>query len=228
MAPNDTPSLLVTFFMFLHVIIVSSGASDSETLLKLKESLQNKNKLTSWIGTSPPCSGDQENWVGVHCSQGKIWGLTLENMGLKGVIDVELLKLLPDLRTLSFMNNNFNGPLPDLKKLSALKSVHFSHNKFSGEIPSDAFLNMVWLKKVHLADNRFTGSIPTSLISLPKLLELRLEDNQFQGKIPGFQLNSLQSFDVSNNKLEGPIPASLSRIDSISFSGESFSCDHIF
>ncbi|XP_035539646.1 pollen receptor-like kinase 4 [Juglans regia] len=65
---------------------------------------------------------------------------------------------------------------------------------------------------------RFAGSIPTSLITLPKLLELRLEDNHFYGQIPDFQQESLNYFNVSGNGLEGPIPNSLSGMDSSSFS----------
>ncbi|XP_035546673.1 pollen receptor-like kinase 1 [Juglans regia] len=103
----------------------------------------------------------------------------VENMGLDGFIDVDLLALLSNLRTISFIKNNFDGPLPDIKKLSALRSLYLSNNNFSGEIPYYAFSGMLRLKRVHLANNQFAGSIPTSLITLPKLLELRLEDNHF-------------------------------------------------
>ncbi|KAJ1408170.1 Serine-threonine/tyrosine-protein kinase, catalytic domain [Sesbania bispinosa] len=53
--------------------------------------------------------GDHNNWRGVLCNQGKVWGLKLENMGLKGFIDVDSLKELPYLRTISFMNNDLEG-----------------------------------------------------------------------------------------------------------------------
>lgn len=220
-ARKDTPSLHATFYMFLHVIFVvsSSEASESETLLKFKASLQPNDALISWNGSTTPCSLHNVNWVGVHCGKGKVKGLRLENMGLNGFIDVDLLALLSNLRTISFMKNNFDGPLPDLKKLSALRSVYLSNNNFSGEIPYDAFSGMLRLRRVHLAHNQFAGSIPTSLITLPKLLELRLEDNHFDGQIPDFQQESLNYFNVSGNELEGPIPNSLSGMDSSSFSG---------
>ncbi|KAG6676222.1 pollen receptor-like kinase 1 isoform X1 [Carya illinoinensis] len=220
-ARTDTPSLHATFYMFLHVIFVvsSSEASELEALLKLKASLHPNDALISWNGSTPPCSEHNVNWVGVNCGKGKVKGLRLENMGLNGFIDVDLLALLSNLRTISFMKNNFDGPLPDLKKLSALRSVYLSNNNFSGEIPYDAFSGMLRLKKVHLAHNQFAGSIPTSLITLPNLLELRLEDNHFDGQIPDFQQKSLSAFNVSGNELEGPIPKSLSGMDSSCFSG---------
>ncbi|KAF5469241.1 hypothetical protein F2P56_013329 [Juglans regia] len=74
-------------------------------------------------------------------------------------------------------------------------------------------------KRVHLAHNHFAGSTHTSLITLPKLLELRLEDNHFDGQIPDFQQESLNYFNVSGNELEGPIPNSFNGMDSSSFSG---------
>jgi Leucine-rich repeat (LRR) protein len=94
-----------------------------------------------------------------------------------------------------------------------------SNNHFSGVIPLDAFDGMLKLKKVYLAQNEFTGAIPSSLTALPKLLDLRLEGNQFTGQLPDLTQNLL-SFSVSNNALEGPIPAGLSKMDSSSFSGE--------
>lgn len=122
------------------------------------------------------------------------------------------------------MNNNFDGKMPKMKKLKALKSIFLSNNQFSGEIDGDEFAGMRNLKKVYLANNKFSGEVPLSLALLPRLLELRLEGNQFQGHIPDFGAAPLQSFNVSNNLFEGPIPESLGKMDLTSFSGELSSC----
>ncbi|KAI8013544.1 Pollen receptor-like kinase 1 [Camellia lanceoleosa] len=92
-------------------------------------------------------------------------------MALAGDIDVDSLLLLPHLHTISFMNNNFEGGLPDFKKLGSLKSLFLSHNHFSGQIPDDAFMGMGSLKKLYLSDNESTGTIPSSVAHLNKLLE---------------------------------------------------------
>lgn len=76
------------------------------------------------------------------------------------------------------------------------------------------------LKQLALSENEFTGAIPSSLATLPKLLELRLEGNKFTGNLPNFSISTFASFNVSNNELEGPIPATLSLMDSSSFFGE--------
>ena len=218
MSPYNLPRSLVLIALLLQVT-VSYSKSESEILLGFKASLANNDALLSWNSSTPPCSGDKENWVGVLCDNGTVWGLKLENMGLAGVIDVEVIKELPGLRTISLMNNNFDGSFPSLKKLGSLKSVYLSNNKFSGEIESNAFDGMQSLKKIHLANNQFTGLIPLSLTILPKLIEVSLEGNHFNGEIPDFKIGILKSINVSNNELGGQIPRSLSKMITDSFSG---------
>ncbi|CAL0312557.1 unnamed protein product [Lupinus luteus] len=139
-------------------------------------------------------------------------------MGLKGVIDVESLKELPFLRTLSFMNNDLNGTMPEINKLVGLKAIYLSNNKFYGEIPDQTFEAMKWLKKIHLSNNQFSGAIPNSLTKLSRLVELKLDGNKFSGHIPPFQQNSLKLFTVANNQLQGDIPATLSKNPESAFS----------
>ncbi|KAL7113924.1 hypothetical protein ACP275_04G089300 [Erythranthe tilingii] len=228
---DRTPTALI--FVALLVLAAApefsgaqeGGESSAEYLLKFKSSLANADpSLNNWDSTaSTPCSGNQGNWIGVLCFNGYVWGLQLENMNLKGQIDVNSLTPLRFLRTLSFMNNGFEGTMPDWRKLGALKTLYLSSNQFSGQISEDAFKGMTSLKKVHLANNKFTGPIPSSLES-PKLIELRLENNQFTGGIPAISSDNLRLLNVSNNQLVGPIPAALSKMDPTSFSGNKGLC----
>ncbi|KAK9281026.1 hypothetical protein L1049_003918 [Liquidambar formosana] len=219
-----TPALLLVLLITSSCVFGVSAESESEILLKFKKSLGKETAMSNWNYLTSPCTGDKGNWVGVICFNGSVWGLQLENMGLVGIIDVDSLVSLPYLRTLSFMNNAFNGPMPNVKKLGALKSVFLSNNQFYGEISDDAFAGMGSLKKVYLANNRFSGKIPSSLAALPRLLELRLEKNRFEGQIPDFRQESLQEMNVSDNELEGPIPKGLSKMASSSFSGNQNLC----
>ncbi|PIN07102.1 Serine/threonine protein kinase [Handroanthus impetiginosus] len=209
--------------IFLH-FSVSLSESEADILVKFKESLENTGALSNWNNNISPCKGDDENWVGIFCWNGTVWGLQLENMGLGGTIDMEALTKLPNLRTMSFMNNNFEGPLPNLTLISGLKSIYLSNNKFSGEIPSNAFNGMLYLKKVHLANNQFSGPIPASLAGLPKLIELMLENNQFDGEIPMFAQDRMRNFNVSHNQLVGEIPLSLNNFSASAFDGNRDLC----
>ncbi|XP_019446455.1 PREDICTED: pollen receptor-like kinase 1 isoform X1 [Lupinus angustifolius] len=224
---NIRSSWIKTFFLLSCVVLGSYGATDSELLLKFKDKLQsNNNGLSSWNESTTPCNSDHggNNWAGVICNGGKIWGLQLENMGLNGVFDVESLKDLPFLRTLSFMNNDLNGTMPEINKVVGLKAIYLSNNKFSGEIPDQTFEGMKWLKKIHLSNNQFSGAIPNSLTKLSRLMELKLDGNKFSGYIPPFQQNTLKLFTVANNQLQGDIPATLSKIPESAFSGNEGLC----
>ncbi|CAF2128239.1 hypothetical protein BRARA_C03777 [Brassica rapa] len=199
--------------------------SDADCLLRFKDTLTNASVISSWDPLTAPCKRNSPNWFGVLCFTGNVWGLQLEGMDLTGKLDLEPLIPIKNLRTLSFMNNNFNGAMPSVKKLVSLRSLYLSNNWFTGEIPADAFDGMNHLKKLLLANNAFRGKIPSSLASLPMLLEVKLNGNQFQGNIPDFKPKNLKLASFENNDLEGPIPQSLRDMDPGSFAGNKALCD---
>ncbi|KAK6131746.1 hypothetical protein DH2020_034543 [Rehmannia glutinosa] len=225
--PTVLPRAIVLTLAVLlqyYVAIPSLAESEAEILLKFKESLENTGALSDWTNAKPPCNGDQENWVGIFCENGTVWGIQLQNMGLEGIIDIDALSKLVYLRTISFMGNNFDGPLPNLTRLSALKSIYLSNNKFSGDIPANVFSGMLSLKKLHLANNKFTGQIPEALAAWPRLKELMLENNDFVGEIPKFPQDRIKSINVSHNELVGEIPVSLSKFSASAFEGNKYLC----
>ncbi|KAK4394964.1 Pollen receptor-like kinase [Sesamum angolense] len=202
---SSSSSSSTTRFLIVNIIVVAfslcfCGAqlnNEAEALIKFKSSLINADPaLADWKPSTPPCSKiGGGHWIGVLCTNnGNVYGLQLEKMGLKGRIDVDSLAPLPFLRTLSFMGNSFEGPMPDWKKIGALKALFLSNNQFSGEIPGDAFK------------------------------ELKLENNQFTGTIPAISSDNLKLLNLSNNQLEGPIPAPLLKMDPSGFSGNKELC----
>ncbi|VVA14908.1 PREDICTED: pollen receptor kinase [Prunus dulcis] len=220
--------LLVLFFLAqLCIFVSSSDASEIQTLLKFKSFLSNDTALDNWNNSTNPCNGTTNIWSGLYCEKnGKVYGLKLQNMGLMGIIDIDTLSGLSALRSISIMNNNFEGPLPSVNKIGALIGVYLSNNQFTGEIPEIAFEGMNQLKNIYLDGNEFSGEIPSSLAALPKLTVLDLQGNQFSGEIPNFPQdpNGWKHFNVSNNQLEGPIPASLSNLDASAFVGNKGLC----
>uniref|UniRef100_A0A803LYV0 Protein kinase domain-containing protein n=1 Tax=Chenopodium quinoa TaxID=63459 RepID=A0A803LYV0_CHEQI len=218
----------VVFLLWVVIILqveIVCAANDAEILLKFKQSLMNTDALSNWETSSvQPCTNNTRNWVGVICNRGSLFGLQLENMNLKGTIDIDTLAQLSTLRTISFMNNSLEGPLPAINKLGRLRSVFFSYNNFSGEIHDDAFEHMAVLKKVHLANNSFTGNVPKSLASLPMLLEVTLENNQFYGHVPNFKSSELKVFNISNNYFDGQVPPFLAHMNTSTYLGNPGLC----
>ncbi|KAK9699559.1 hypothetical protein RND81_08G181300 [Saponaria officinalis] len=218
---------LVVFLQTIACYGAPSSANDANALLKFKESIiDDKGVLTSWSVTTPPCFGNKNNWIGIICSRGgNIWGLRLENMGLKGSLNVNFLTELPRLRSISVRNNSFGGQLPELKKLRPLKALFLSHNNFEGHIGQNEFEGMRRLRKIHLEFNKFSGEFPTSLMTLTKLVELCVEGNNFEGRLPDYKISaSLHVFNVSNNHFHGPIPTSMAKFDATAFSGNKELC----
>lgn len=231
MAGEGSPSLLrlqtATSLIFLAtatVLFPVTFSSDTDVLLQFKATLSGADKaLPDWLPGSAPCIESRSNWTGVICEGGNVYGLQLENMKLSGTLDFDPLGALGGLRTLSFADNDLVGLMPSLDKVGALKALYLTRNKLSGVIPDQAFSVTMSLKKVHLSENRFSGPIPSSLVDVPKLLEVVLDGNEFSGAIPDLRQPGLKLFNVSDNNLEGPIPVSLSQMDASFFAGPPFS-----
>ncbi|KAE8688231.1 Kinase protein with adenine nucleotide alpha hydrolases-like domain, putative isoform 1 [Hibiscus syriacus] len=204
--PNPSLFLALAVFLSSSLMVVHSAGEpeEIEPLLTFRDSFTDPSALSNWNASINPCTGEAANWVGVLCSvNGKVLGLQLENMGLSGVVNIESLDPLENLRTLSLMNNNFEGKIPEMKKLNRLQALFLSNNHFSGEIPDDTFEGMKSLRKVFLANNLFSGKIPSSLTKMPKLAILKLEGNEFSGPVPEFTGNELKMVNLANNQLEG-------------------------
>ncbi|KAH0669950.1 hypothetical protein KY285_025531 [Solanum tuberosum] len=218
--------LILVVLLLLVVVPVKSDSSEAEILFRFSKSLQKNGATANWNTKVSPCdkNTDKPNWDNVICENGFVFGLQLESKGLSGTIDVDALKDLPNFRTISVMNNNFEGPLPNLSKLAGLKTAYFTNNKFSGQIDNTLFEGMHWLKKLHLANNQLSGKIPSVLGQLPKLTELRLENNKFEGQIPDFVQERLMDMNFANNSLEGPIPHGLTSLKTSAFEGNDL-CD---
>ncbi|KAL8222938.1 hypothetical protein R6Q57_020337 [Mikania cordata] len=193
---------------------------ENETLLELKKSLTNGEKLTTWEASTTPCTGNEPNWEGVLCMNDTVWGIRLEGKELGGNIDTRIIMKLTSLITISFQNNSLEGEFPVFKRLRRLRSIFLTANKFSKEIPMDAFDGMRRLKKVYLANNGFKGPIPLSITTLPKLRDLMLQNNRFEGEIPTFvRSDNLTVVNFANNRLRGPIPKRLQGFPKAQFSG---------
>ncbi|KAK4432786.1 Pollen receptor-like kinase [Sesamum alatum] len=221
---------LVALLVFCLRTNPSHAIGEDVHLIEFKESLKDSSPLdSSWIKDSNPCD-PKKPWLGIDCSDTgfkAVSAILLMNLGLAGDgpgLDIDALSRLGSLRFLSLENNTFSGPLPEFNHLSSLRSLFLSGNQFSGVIPQDYFDKMGSLKKLHLSRNKFTGPIPGSLTKLSNLIEMWLQDNEFSGPVPSFEQKTLQTIDLSNNKLQGEIPQSMSRFPASIFQGNADLC----
>ncbi|KAL3830053.1 hypothetical protein ACJIZ3_018855 [Penstemon smallii] len=223
--------LLLIPLLILSYLTPSLATGEDIPLLDFKDSLNNSSALDStWLKGTHPC---RNKWKGIECDakdNDNVSGLLLIGLGLSGVseeMDIESLGKLDRLRFLSLENNSFTGRIPEFNRLTSLRSLFIAGNQFSGEIPQDYFNNMGSLKKLEIARNMFSGTIPDSLGKLDNLVELFLERNEFSGAMPLIAQNSLQTINLSFNKLHGEIPQSMSKFGAQSFEGNPDLCGPI-
>ncbi|XP_052204183.1 probable leucine-rich repeat receptor-like protein kinase At1g68400 [Diospyros lotus] len=164
------------------------NSTERNALLALAGQFNNSFLNSNWISLQ----SHTPQWHGIRCSNGRVAGIVLESMGLAGKVKPDALAGLTELSILSFKNNSISGNLMDL-----------SHNQK--------------LRKIDLSGNMFDGLISDSLTKLNSLETLQLQDNRLTGSIPEFTQSSLGEFNVSNNRLSGPI-ANTGVLQSFSFS----------
>ncbi|GMH14532.1 hypothetical protein Nepgr_016373 [Nepenthes gracilis] len=109
------------------------------------------------------------------------------------------------LHILDLSNDGFNGTLPG-SLLHSFKAM-MNSNETRGEIPG-VIRDLVSLRWLNLAHNNFTGCIPPFLVSLSELESLDLSSYMLEGWILRelASLTFLEFFNVSRNRLVGPIP----------------------
>ena len=187
----------------------------------------------NWLTDAP-----LREWYGVDLvGNGRVYGLWLNNNGLKGRIPPELgglgalsyldlgdneltgpippeIGLLSELRQLGLDGNELSGPIPpELGDLGSLWTLSLGSNELSGPIPPELG-NLASVHTVYLYSNRLTGPIPPEFGNLRALEILALSDNGLTGPIPPElgSLRALLTLTLARNELSGPIPPELGRV----------------
>lgn len=163
-------------------------------------------------------------WRGVGCDNsaggGRVVALQLPGAGLMGQVPPGTVGNLTALRTLSLRSNALTGGIPtDIGNCGELRYLYLQDNQLAGEIPQ-GFFSLGLLQRLVLSNNRFTGGVSPEFNKLRRLATLYLENNDLNGTLPAdLDLPNLQLFNVSDNGLNGPVPASLAGRPASAFSG---------
>ncbi|WRX19322.1 Serine-threonine/tyrosine-protein kinase [Theobroma cacao] len=144
------------------------------------------------------------------------------NNMLEGSLPVEIGNAVI-LETLVLSNNHLTGSIPkEIGNLTALSVLNLNSNFLQGHIPVEIG-DCTALTTLDLGNNNFSGSIPVELADLDQLQCLVLSHNNLSGSIASKpssyfhqanmpDLSFVQHhgvFDLSNNRLSGPIPEEL-------------------
>ncbi|XP_015081177.1 receptor-like protein 6 [Solanum pennellii] len=117
------------------------------------------------------------------------------------------------LKSLSLSYNLFTGLFPSsVTNLTELESLDLSNCSITGPIPSSISTGFPNLILLFLPYNSLSGEIPSWIFNLPSLKYLVLRSNQLTGQLKEVRYNLLEVVDVGDNKLNGPIPTSFSKL----------------
>ena len=219
--------------------------TEREALLSFKKGVSDDSRrLSSWVGEDccqwrgVECNNQSghvtkldmggQNLIGANWLQAVNMLPSLHELHLS---ECELDRLPPSLPfvnltslfVLDLSNNQINSPIPQwLFNLTSLIILDLSFNSLQGTIPYN-FVNLRNLEHLDLSENPYiTGNLQSFLGNLCKLKTLSLKSTNIGGNIDGFLdnfstclNNSLESLDLSLNKLVGKIPDSLGRLKSL-------------
>ncbi|KAL5543595.1 hypothetical protein UlMin_007379 [Ulmus minor] len=141
-------------------------------------------------------------------SQKDVNYLDLSNASISDTIPNWFWEISSNLLLLNVSINQLEGQLPSPFNIAPVADVDFSSNLFEGPIP----LPIAEVDLLDLSNNKLSGFIPENISdSLPDLIFFSLSSNQIEGEIPATigKMNSLQVIDLSSNNLTGSIPSSL-------------------
>ncbi|KAH7836302.1 hypothetical protein Vadar_034441 [Vaccinium darrowii] len=221
-------AFLVATLVLLSSCINAQTVQKSQTdaLLKWKQSLVNQSILNSWViqqnanlSTPIPC-----NWFGITCNnEGQVIGIKLNNTGLNGTLEHLDYSSFPQLLRLDLNTNRLTGTIPfTIGILTKLQLLDLSTNSLTGTLP----LNLSKVVELDVSRNMITGGLDsrlfpngtkgtkTGLVSLKWFL---IQDTYLSGRIPSELGNSkelkLIAFDGCH--FFGPIPTSLGNLSEL-------------
>ncbi|KAF3322279.1 phytosulfokine receptor 1-like protein [Carex littledalei] len=148
------------------------------------------------------------NWTGVTCdnSTGRVIGLDLQSMNLKGSISPSLANL-DELVWLNLTSNFLTGMVPDqLFYLPQLERLDLSSNELSGTIP--IYSNLPSIRVFNVSSNKLNQSLP----ALNGSLNIEIFDvsyNLFDGSVNPILCNfssKIRILHYTMNQLTGEFP----------------------
>ncbi|GKE24590.1 leucine-rich repeat-containing protein, partial [Tanacetum coccineum] len=153
------------------------------------------------------------HWAG-EIGRNELYLLNLSHNFLTGLPQFQWYRL----RELYLQSNWIEGPFPpSICSMSGLQFLDMSHNRFDGVIPqrvgnlSNSFLMM------DLGNNSFQGTIPNVFGRFIGLQGLILNGNLLEGGVPSSlsKCESLIVLDLGNNHLNGTFPGWLGELPSL-------------
>ncbi|XP_038884427.1 MDIS1-interacting receptor like kinase 2-like [Benincasa hispida] len=232
----------LAFFLLLSIEPITAIATETEALLKWKDSLPKQSLLDSWVISSNSSSSVSNpcQWRGISCNnQSSVIEIKLDNTGLIGTLDHLNFSSFPNLLRLDLKINNLSGVIPpSIGVLSKLQFLDLSTNNLNSTLPL-SLANLTEVYELDVSRNFITGSLDPRLFpdgsgnsrtGLRSLRNFLLQDTLLQGRVPEEigNIKSLNLIAFDRSQFSGPIPQSIGNLSNLNilrlndnhFSGE--------
>ncbi|CAF2037476.1 BnaA09g07170D [Brassica napus] len=238
---GEIPDSIGNLVSLVNLDLAQNGLSGEipESIGKLKSIYQMVLYINQLSGKLPESIGNLTAMRNFDVSQNNLSGELPETIAALQVVSFHLndnlftgelprgIALNPNLVDFKIFNNSFTGSLPtSFGKFSGLTEFDVSTNRFSGELPPYLCYGKK-LEKLIIFSNQLSGEIPETYGECDTLNYIRMADNKLSGEVPvRFWELPLTRLELSNNRLEGSIPLSISkarRLSQLEISGNNFS-----
>uniref|UniRef100_A0A1J3IBC2 non-specific serine/threonine protein kinase n=1 Tax=Noccaea caerulescens TaxID=107243 RepID=A0A1J3IBC2_NOCCA len=124
---------------------------------------------------------------------------------------------LTELRVLWLGGCSLVGPVPpELSRLTKLVNLDLTTNRLTGSVPS-WITQLKNVEQIELFNNSFFGELPEAMDNMTMLKRFDASTNKLTGKIPdGLTRLNLESLNLFENMLDGPLPESITRSKTLS------------
>ncbi|XP_058729465.1 MDIS1-interacting receptor like kinase 2-like isoform X2 [Vicia villosa] len=223
-------SVTLLIFLLLNLCQEASGLTQSEALLKWKQSLPQQPILDSWIinnssSTQTPCS-----WKGITCdSKGSVTVINLAYAELEGTLQHLNLSVFTNLLRLDLNTNYLFDTIPqNIGVLSKLQFLDLSTNFLNGTLPL-SISNLTQVYELDVSRNDVSGILdrrlfpdkPSSKTRLIGIRNLLFQDTLLGGPLPN-EIGNIQNLTIlalDGNNFSGLIPSSLGNCKHLSILG---------
>ncbi|KAG2278166.1 hypothetical protein Bca4012_041533 [Brassica carinata] len=238
---GEIPDSIGNLVSLVNLDLAKNGLSGEipESIGKLKSIFQLVLFENNLSGKLPESIGNLTAMRNFDVSQNSLSGELPETIAALQLVSFHLndnfftgelprgIALNPNLVDFKIFYNSFTGSLPrSFGKFSGLTEFDVSTNNFSGELPPYLCYGKK-LEKLISFSNQLSGEIPETYGECDSLNYIRMADNKLSGQVPvRFWELPLTRLELSNNRLQGSIPPSISKarqLSQLEISGNKFS-----
>lgn len=188
---NNFTSIPADFFTGMSSLQAVDLSYNGFAAWEIPASLKDCTALQNFTATQANVIGQIPNFINAE-NFPSLLALQLAFNNLEGGLPASFATLTIQILWLNGKagNSQLNGTIDVIANMTQLAQVWLHSNQFTGPIPDVSNFKNLWDFSVR--DNQLTGVVPESLVKLPSLKVVNLTNNLLQGSMPAFDTKAVQ------------------------------------